>query len=334
HRRLRAKLAEIAAWNNVSGPNHEVGAAEGAALGIVASGVAVAHAREAVPSARLLQVGMTHPLPLERIAGFVGAVERCQVVEEGDPYLADGLLAAGIEVTTKPELYRFGELDVARVRRLVAHDLTPEPVPARGKPPQLCEGCPHRRAFDVLRELDCLVAGDIGCYSLGALPPFEALDTCVCMGASIGVGLGMRHALPPEQARRVVSVIGDSTFMHSGLSGLVEMVYNPPETGHVVLVLDNGTTAMTGLQEHPGTGRTLDHQPAAKVSYEDLARAMGIAHVEVVDAVGQTDRFRDLLIEALASDRLTVIIARRPCLLAARRIRQYEREVEPCHHAS
>ena len=108
--------------------------------------------------------------------------------------------------------------------------------------------------FEALRKLDCIVSGDIGCYTLGVLPPFEAMDTCVCMGASIGVGLGLRHVLPPEQARRVVSVIGDSTFVHSGITGLVEMVYNPPPTGHVVLILDNGTTAMTGLQEHPGTG--------------------------------------------------------------------------------
>ena len=114
------------------------------------------------------------------------------------------------------------------------------------------------------------------------LPPFEAMDTCVCMGASIGVGLGLRHVLPDDQARRVVSVIGDSTFVHSGITGLVEMVYNPPPTGHVVLILDNGTTAMTGLQEHPGTGRTLSHEPTGKIGFEDLARALGVQNVHVV----------------------------------------------------
>jgi Pyruvate/2-oxoacid:ferredoxin oxidoreductase gamma subunit len=129
--------------------------------------------------------------------------------------------------------------------------------------------------FETLHELDCIVAGDIGCYTLGVLPPFTAMDSCVCMGASIGVGLGLRHVLPPEQARRVVSVIGDSTFVHSGITGLVEMVYNPPPTGHVVLILDNGTTAMTGHQEHPGTGRTLEHEPTGKVSFEGLARSLG-----------------------------------------------------------
>ncbi len=172
-------------------------------------------------------------------------------------------------------MYRFGELNVARVRRILAGDTTPEPVPPRGKPPALCPSCPHRTVFEILRKLDCIVSGDIGCYSLGALPPLEAMDSLVCMGASIGMGLGLRHVLPEDQARRVVSVIGDSTFVHSGITGLVEMVYNPPQTGHVVLILDNGTTAMTGLQEHPGTGRSLDHRPAGKVVFEDLGAVAG-----------------------------------------------------------
>ena len=142
-------------------------------------------------------------------------------------------MAAGIPAEGKPEMYRFGELSVARVRRILAGDETPEPVPPKGKPPELCQGCSHRGVFEVLRDMDCIVAGDIGCYTLGVLPPFSAMDTCVCMGASIGVGLGLRHVLPEDQARRVVSVIGDSTFVHSGITGVAEMVYNPPATGHV-----------------------------------------------------------------------------------------------------
>ena len=117
--------------------------------------------------------------------------------------------------------------------------------------------------FEILRDLRCIVPGDIGCYTLGVLPPFEAMDSCLCMGASIGVGLGLRHVLAEGQARRVVSVIGDSTFVHSGITGLVDMAYNPPPTGHVVIILDNATTAMTGLQEHPATGRKLDGAPAS-----------------------------------------------------------------------
>ncbi|MBN1478122.1 thiamine pyrophosphate-binding protein, partial [Candidatus Sumerlaeota bacterium] len=246
------------------------------------------------------------------------------VIEEGDPYLVEAIRAAGIAVEGKPAMYRFGELNVSRVRRILRGDTSKEPEPPRGKPPELCTGCPHRNVFDILRDLDCIVAGDIGCYTLGVLPPFNAMDSCVCMGASIGVGLGLRHALPPEEARRVVSVIGDSTFIHSGITGLVEMVYNPPPTGHVVLILDNGTTAMTGLQEHPGTGRTLGHAATGKISMEGLARAMGI-DVHVLNPTAETERFEQILRAALVSETLTLIIARRPCLLAAGKIRQWER---------
>ena len=170
------------------------------------------------------------------------------------------------------------------------------------------------------------MAGDIGCYTLGVLPPFEAMDSCVCMGASVTVGLGLRHVLPPEQAKRVVSVIGDSTFVHSGITGLVDMVYNPPPTGHVVVILDNGTTAMTGLQEHPATGRTLDHKKTGRLVVEDLAKAIGINSVVIVDPATDPDGFEKLLTDRLASGDLSLIIARRPCLLAAGKIKEYERQ--------
>jgi indolepyruvate ferredoxin oxidoreductase alpha subunit len=228
-------------------------------------------------------------------------------------------LVPRLAVEGKPDTYRFGELDVGRVRRILAGDLSPEPVPPPGTPPQLCAGCPHRFVFDALRRLDCIVAGDIGCYTLGVLPPYEAMDTCVCMGAAIGVGLGLRQVLPPDEAKRVVSVIGDSTFVHSGITGLVEMIYNPPPTGHVVLILDNGTTAMTGLQEHPGTGRTLDHKPTGRVVFEDLAAALGVKTVHVIDPFKEQEKIEPLLQSSLASGELVVIIARRPCLLHARR---------------
>ena len=179
--------------------------------------------------------------------------------------------------------------------------------------------------FIALKNLDCYVAGDIGCYSLGVLPPFEAMDSLVCMGAAIGVGLGMRHVLPPEEAKRVVSVLGDSTFVHSGITGLVEMIYNPPPTGHVLLILDNGTTAMTGLQEHPGTGRTLEHASTGKVIFEDLVRALGVRNVIVVDPTADPKGFEELVQSALDKPELSVIIARRNCLLAAKSIREYER---------
>ena len=173
---------------------------------------------------------------------------------------------------SKPEPFRFGELNVDRVRRILANDLSPEPARPPGRPPELCEGCSHRVVFQALHDMDLIVAGDIGCYALGVLPPYSAMDCCVCMGSSIGIGLGLRHVLPEGEARRVVSVIGDSTFVHSGISGLVEMIYNPPSDGHVLIILDHATTAMTGHQEHPGTGRKLNHEPTGRVVLEELAR--------------------------------------------------------------
>ncbi|MBN1609403.1 MAG: thiamine pyrophosphate-binding protein [Polyangiaceae bacterium] len=328
HRRLCDKLASISEWAPSSGLTIEHGADR--TLGIVASGVSVVHALEAAPQASILELRLTHPLPLEVIRRFSESVGRCQVVEEGDPYLVEQLRAAGIKVEDKPAMYRFGELDAERVGRIVARDTSPEPVPPRGKPPELCKGCPHRSVFEALAQRDLIVSGDIGCYTLAALPPLSAMDTCVCMGASITVGLGLRHVLPPHQARRVVSVIGDSTFVHSGLTGLAEMVYNRPSTGHVVVIVDNGTTAMTGMQEHPGTGRKLDHSPTAKLDLAAVARAMGVERVVEVNPTTDRERFERELDEMLDRELTGVLIARRPCLLAAAAIRRYEQALARC----
>ncbi len=338
HRRLRQTLAEIAAWNDETG-NGEAGNGKigngraglnqlitcSKSLGIITSGVAFQHVREVAPEASVLKLGLTYPLPIERMRAFAAGVERCVVIEEGDPYLVEGARTAGIKVEGKPESFRFGELNTARVRRILEGDTTPEPKPAPGKPPALCPGCPHRSVYAALKELNCIVAGDIGCYSLGVLPPFEAMDTLVCMGAAIGVGLGLRHALPPEEAKRVVSVLGDSTFVHSGITGLVEMVYNPPPSGHVLVILDNGTTAMTGMQEHPGTGRTLSHAKTGKVVFEDLARSVGVRNVHVIDPAQEPEKFQELIQKCLDLPEISVVIARRECLLAIRSIREYER---------
>jgi indolepyruvate ferredoxin oxidoreductase alpha subunit len=321
HRRLRAKLDEIAKFAETTGLNVE---GEGdPALGIVTDGVSYLHAAEASPAASTFKLGLVHPLPLERLRAFAARVGRCVVVEEGDPVIAEALRAAGVAVESKPEMYRFGELDVARVRRILARDVSPEPPAPKGKPPELCPACPYHPVYATLRKLDCIVAGDIGCYTLGVMEPYRAMDTCVAMGASLGVGLGLRHVLPPEQARRVVSIIGDSTFIHSGVSGVMEMVYNPPPHGHVVIVLDNGTTAMTGQQEHPATGRSLEHGPAGQVSIEGIVRAMG-AEAVVVDAFADPAGFEKLLTEKLATPRLTVIVSRRACVLAAADIRRWD----------
>lgn len=319
HARLRAKLADMQKFNEESGPNLAI---EGKTrdLCIISSGVAFQHAREAAPEAGFFKVGFSNPLPLAKIAEFAKGYKRCVAVEEGDPYLADRLRAAGIGVEPRDEKWRFGELNVDRVRAQLAGDLSYEVPAVKSKPPQLCNGCPHVFSFKPLVNLGCIVAGDIGCYTLAAMKPISGMDMQICMGASIGMGLGLRKVLPEAQARKVVSVIGDSTFMHSGLTGLLEMVYNPPPTGHVVVVVDNSTTAMTGQQEHPGTGRKLDHSPTHAVSIEDVAKAIGVQNVAVFKPVTEGEKFQKYLEEKLATDELTLIILRQPCLLAAAEI--------------
>ena len=324
HRELRAKLAEIQAWCETEGPNRILPGAS--PVGIVSSGVASQYAREACPEASLLKLGMTYPLPFKLILGFLKDKARRFVIEENDPFLVEQIRANGGDVPWNPEQYRMGELNVARVLRILAGAATPEPAPPRGKPPSLCAGCPHGHVFAVLKKLDCIVAGDIGCYTLAALPPLSAMDTQICMGASIGVGLGLRHVLPEAEARRVVSVIGDSTFMHSGLTGVAEMVCNPPPTGHVLIVLDNQITAMTGQQENPATGRKLDHTPTTRIWIEKVVAAMGVPTVLVLDPVRQAAELEAAVVQALQSNDLTVIVARQPCLLAARQIRAYEQK--------
>lgn len=316
HRRLRRTLAEIARWNEASALVREV--RRGRELGIVTSGVAFAHSLEAAPGASVLKLGMTSPLPLERVRAFAASVDRCVVVEEGDPYLEELIRAAGIEVEGKgvgSEL-QLGELTVARVRAFLDPSApAPAPQVEQGAAPQLCPACPHRAVLGVLAELRCIVAGDIGCYTLGALPPYETIDSTLCMGASIGMGLGLRRVLPEAEARRVVSIIGDSTFVHGGITPLVEMTYNPPPTGHVVIILDNETTAMTGQQDHPATGVTLGRAATHRLDLEALARAVGVRNVQVRDVKRDVEGFRQALVEALAGDEPTVFIARRTCLL-------------------
>jgi indolepyruvate ferredoxin oxidoreductase alpha subunit len=322
HRKMRQKLANLAKLSENSALNPVVSV--DTKLGIIANGITAMHVQDAAPDASLLKIGFSYPLPMEKIRAFADSVKRCVVIEEGDPWMATAIRAAGIQVEDKPEMYRFGELNVNRVRRILDRDTSPEPTPPKGRPPQLCQGCPHRITFEMLRDKNCIVTGDIGCYTLGVLPPFNAMDTCVCMGASIGVGLGLRHTLPEDQARRVVSVIGDSTFVHSGITGLVEMAYNRPKTGHLVIVLDNNTTAMTGLQEHPGTGRKLNYDPAPfQLDYEPLGKSVGMDHVQIIDPLKAKEQLDSAIDNALNSDKLTLLVVKRPCILALKKAKKF-----------
>lgn len=316
HRRLRRKLADLAAWNCEEGPNKIIEGRD-SSLGIISSGVAFQHAFEAAPDAGFFKVGMSNPMPVEKILEFCKKYKKCVAVEEGDPYLTTLLRAAGANVAERPETFRFGEMNVDRAAAQIRGDTSENQVPVKGKPPQLCKGCPHAFSFAPLNEMGLIVAGDIGCYTLAALKPLEAMDIQICMGASIGIGLGMRRVLPEDKARKVVSVMGDSTFMHSGLTGLVEMVYNAPKTGHVVIVVDNSITAMTGQQENPATGRKLDHSPATKVVIEDVARGIGVKNVASFNPVKEREQFVKYLSECLAKDELSLIVLKQPCVLAA-----------------
>ena len=288
-----------------------------ASLGIITSGIPYQYVREALPEASTLKLGMTFPLPEQRIRDFASKVDRLCVVEELDPYLLSAIRAMGVEVD-ETKLSHIGELSAGAVAAAfgAAAPATREPMkdlPAR--PPMLCPGCPHRGVFRALREMEAVVSGDIGCYTLAALPPLAAMDSCVCMGASIGMAHGFALAGDGPADRPVVAVIGDSTFAHSGLTGLVGAVYNGG--AETIVILDNRITAMTGHQDNPFTGRTLAGAPAPEIDIEAVARALGVEDVRTVDP----NLFRPTekaLRDAVAHEGVSVIIAKAPCALLSR----------------
>lgn len=290
-------------------------------LGIIASGVVFNHAREALgEDASYLKLGVIYPLPLKLISEFASQVQRLIVVEELEPFLEDQIKAAGISVEGKELFPRVGELDPALIEkgvrggsRFTAYYQAPDGLP--GRPPIMCPGCPHRSVFYVLHKLKARVTGDIGCYTLGAMPPFEAMDACLCMGASIGASLGMEKAQGKEFARRLVAVIGDSTFVHSGLTGLIDHIYNK-STG-TIIILDNRTTAMTGHQDHPATGLTLGKQETAKLDFAALVRSLGVKHVRIIDPYDLRDT-EQAIREEMEREELSVIIASRSCVMISK----------------
>ena len=310
------KLAELADELDL---NREIPGEEGEP-GVIAAGVAYQHAREAFPRASFLKIGMTWPLPRRRIEEFASRHRRVIVVEELDPFIEEQVRSWGIAVEGAAARSLVGELNPTLVAEawggVAAPALAACPTDLPGRPPVLCPGCPHRGIFSLLKTRRVVVSGDIGCYTLAALPPLAALDTCLCMGASLGVAHGVERGLPPAERRQVVAVIGDSTFFHSGLTPLVDLVYNRAHT--LTIVLDNRTTAMTGRQEHPGTGRTLAGEPSPEVSIAAIGRAMGIPEVVETDAydlpglAGELDRL-------LAAPGPALLVNRGPCVLLTRK---------------
>jgi len=287
-------------------------------IGVITSGVAYQYVKEALPEASVLKLGMTYPLPKKLISEFVKSVETCYVIEELEPFLEEQLKAWGLKVIGKEVFSRIGELSPEIIAQKlgrqaqaeVAAGGTTEAIPVR--PPVLCPGCPHRAVFYTLKKLDLIVTGDIGCYTLGATSPLTSMDTCICMGASIGMAHGMEKARGKEFAKRVVAVIGDSTFIHSGITGLVNMVYNSGVS--TVLILDNGTTAMTGHQDHPGTGVTLGKKQVRSVDFVALVKALGVERVQTVDPYDLKAVEKAIQTEVEAEEP-SVIIFKRPCVL-------------------
>ena len=284
-------------------------------LGILCSGVAYQYAREAIPDATFLKLGFSHPLPEKMVRKFASMVKEIIVFEELDPFFEDQLLAMHLDIPVRgKELFGLlGELGAEIIREKLLNEKT-EPIEIRqgipGRPPVMCPGCSHRGVFHVLKKLKLNVMGDIGCYTLGALKPLEAIDSCICMGASVGTALGMSLA-NRDSAKRTVAVIGDSTFVHSGITPLLDAVYNnAPIT---LLILDNGITAMTGHQHHPGTGSSLKGEPAPAVDLEKLCLALGVNRVKVVDAF-DIKKVRETIKGELEADEPSVVITRQPCV--------------------
>ncbi len=290
-------------------------------IGIISAGAAWLYAMEAFPEASHLKLGLTNPLPESLIREFAQSVERLIVIEELDPYLEEQIRAMGITVEGRDLRPDTGELNPEIVRAMIEKPLpTPlhpalEGISLPPRPPVLCAGCGHRGVFSVLKQLDLIVAGDIGCYTLGALQPLNAMDSCLCMGASVGMLSGLSRTLPAEDAKRVVGVIGDSTFIHSGITGLIDAVYNGGSG--TLLVLDNRTTAMTGHQEHPATGKRLSGEAAPRVDIPALARAVGVKRVRTADAYHLMD-LEKAIREEMEADTFSVIVVQNGCVLHER----------------
>ncbi|MDD3335164.1 MAG: indolepyruvate ferredoxin oxidoreductase subunit alpha [Eubacteriales bacterium] len=283
-------------------------------VGIITSGACYEYVRDALPYASTLKLGMVYPLPMKLIREFASKVERLIVVEELEGLMEKDIAAAGIAVEGKKYTGIQGELSVEKLKNV----LNGEPMPEihtqelPGRPPVLCPGCPHRGVFYTLNKLNMRVMGDIGCYTLAALPPLSAIDACLCMGASIGMASGMERAQGKAFSKSTVAVLGDSTFIHSGITSLVDAVYN--QESITVIILDNRITGMTGHQQNPATGFDIHHQPAPQLNLEKLAESCGVTDVRIVDPF-DLKAMEKAVREAAANETVSVIIARRPCAL-------------------
>ena len=283
-------------------------------IGFITSGIPYQYVKEACPDASVLKLGMVHPLPRKLIEEFASRVDKLYIFEELEPVIEEQVKSWGIQAEGKELFTVQGEYSANLLReRVLKQEVClkqPADVPAR--PPILCPGCPHRSVFSVLNRLGIHAAGDIGCYTLGAVPPLNVIDTTIWMGASISTLHGMEKAKGREYIKNWVAVIGDSTFLHTGVNSLMNMVYNQG-TG-TVMILDNSTTGMTGHQDHAATGKTLKGDTVPAINMFELCRAMGIEHVTEVNAF-DTKELEKIVKEEVARDAISVIITKSPCVL-------------------
>jgi len=287
-------------------------------VGVITSGVSYQYVKETMPDVDILKLGMVYPLPKQMIRDFAANYETLYIVEELDPFIEEQVQAMGIKVTGKDKLSICGELTPGRLQHgLFGKELLTEDTSADlpQRPPNMCPGCSHRGVFMELNRAKAYVTGDIGCYTLGFMPPLSAMDTCICMGASIGNATGISKVLSAEEQRKVVAVIGDSTFLHTGINGLLDMVYN--QSPATVIILDNRITAMTGRQENPTSGYALNKLEAPRVDFEQLCRAVGVKHVKIIDPYNIA-LTRKTILEEMARPETSVIITTRPCMLVPR----------------
>jgi len=279
-------------------------------LGFITSSVNYNYLKEIYPDASYLKLGFLYPFCDEKIAEFSKSVKKLVVVEELDPFLEEHIKALGIKKAKfKHPSFRLGELSpgvVADVVKGTAKNVKKRP----GRAPRLCAGCPHWATFSVLKRLGLFVAGDIGCYTLGSLPPTSALHTCICMGAGVTFNEGLRRAHPDG---KIVGVVGDSTFVHSGVTGLINAAYNKAKG--IIFILDNSTTAMTGGQQHPATGWTIRNEKTKRLDLVKLCKACGADNVDVIKPTGNVKKLEALVKQRLEEDALSVIIAKEPCVL-------------------
>lgn len=283
-------------------------------IGFITSGIPYQYVKEAFPNASVLKLGIVNPLPKKLIEEFASKVDTLYIVEELDPIIEEQVKSWGIKAIGKEVLTVQGEYSANLLRKAIGGEKLSIALPAQApnRPPILCPGCPHRSVYSVLSKLKIHGAGDIGCYTLGAVAPLSVVDTTVCMGASISTLHGMEKAKGKDYIKNWVAVIGDSTFLHTGINSLMNMIYNKG-TG-TVMILDNSTTGMTGHQDHAATGKTLKGEPTYAIDIAALCKSVGVNHVYEVNAF-DTARLEKVVKEATAIDDVAVIITKSPCVL-------------------